>query len=346
MLRALLNEPRTQLVAVLTPSPSQARGLAGAVDLAGVARAHGVPVHVGLDLRSESAVRLLDDLQLDLLVVVGWTRLVPAQVLALPRRGCVGFHASMLPQHRGRAPVNWAIIRGERATGATMLMLDAGADTGVIIDQRPIAIADDDTCATVYRRVAQAGVEMLRGQLDNLLRGCAPARVQCEEDGDVLPKRTPQMGITDWNRTVDELHNWIRALTYPYPGAFSLLDGSPVRLWRAEPGRRGEYGLPGSFVGCDGDGLQVAARDGTVRLLRVEQDGREEPAARWFEHLGKAAGSGFDPVDPAITRWALGLGPPPDTVGRVGTAVPLASPFAMAASGGVASDGAASGGVG
>ena len=312
MLQALLAEPRAQLLAVLTPSADQAQGLAGAVDLAGVARAHGIPVHAGMDLAGEDAVRLLRSLRLDLLVVVGWTRLVPPAVLALPRRGCIGFHASLLPRHRGRAPVNWAIIGGERVTGATMLMLDPGADTGAIVDQRLIPISQDDTCGTVYERVAQAGVQMLQQQLDALLLGAAPVRPQRPDDGDVLPKRTPEMGITDWTRTVSQVHDWIRALTHPYPGAFSLLGGSPVRLWRAEPGRLGEQHRPGSFVGMDGGGLHVAAADGTVRLLRVAENDREEDAASWFARRALASsGSRFDPVEPDVARWALGLGPRP-----------------------------------
>ena len=321
MLQALLVEPRVQLLAVLTPSADQSRGLAGAVDLAGVARAHGIPVYAGIDLASQDAVRLLHGLRLDLLVVVGWTRLVPPAVLALPRHGCIGFHASLLPRHRGRAPVNWAIIRGERVTGATMLMLDPGADTGAIVDQRLIPISQRDTCGTVYERVARAGVQMLQQQLDALLLGAAPARPQRPDDGDVLPKRTPEMGITDWTRTVSQLHDWIRALTHPYPGAFSLLAGSPVRLWRAEPGRLGEHHRPGSFVGTDGDGLHVAAADGTVRLLRIAENGREEDAARWYtRHALASLGSGFDPVEPDVARWALGLGPRPSVAVPVGAA--------------------------
>lgn len=323
MLQALLAEPRARLLAVLTPSMDQARGLAGAVDLAGVAQAHGIPVHAGLDLAGENAVRLLRSLRLDLLIVVGWTRLVPPAVLALPRHGCIGFHASLLPRHRGRAPVNWAIIRGERVSGTTMLMLDPGVDTGAVVDQRPILISPDDTCGTVYERVARAGVEMLQQHLDALLDGRAVVRPQLPDDGDLLPRRTPEMGITDWTRTVSQVHDWIRALTHPYPGAFSLLGGSPVRLWRAEPGRLGASQprhRPGSFVGTDGDGLHVAAGDGTVRLLRVAENGREEAAARWFARRALSLGGGFDPVDRDVARWALGLGRVPSVAVPVGAA--------------------------
>jgi methionyl-tRNA formyltransferase len=315
MLQALLGDSRVDVVAVVTPPPSSQPS--GAVDLASVARQSGVPVFEGLDLKSPHAVATLAGCNLDLMVVVGWTRLVPGPVLALPRFGCVGFHASLLPRHRGRAPVNWAIIRGERQTGATMLMLDDGVDTGPIIDQRPIDIGFYDTCGTVYERVAAAGVEMLTAHLPAILAGQAPARAQQGgggSPGDILPKRTPAMGITDWARPALELHNWIRGLTHPYPGAFGTLAGTVVRFWRAEPAIavRGIYGqVPGTVIGCAGGAVLVAAGEGAVRLLVVEEGGEEMSAPIWYERRGWPAGRTFDPVDAATSRWAIGLGPAP-----------------------------------
>jgi methionyl-tRNA formyltransferase len=320
MLQALLADPRADVVAVVTSRPSRGSTLCGSVDLGSVARSRGVPVLSEVDLRSAECLRILAAFELDLLVVVGWTRLVPPNVLALPKFGCVGFHASLLPRHRGRAPVNWAIIHGETQTGTTMLMLDPGADTGPIVDQRPISIGPDDTCRTVYDRVAAAGVDMMREQLPALVTGRAPRHEQRPDDGDVLPRRTPQMGITDWRRPVRDIHNWIRALTRPYPGAFSLLGGDVIRLWRAEPGPAASTASvprahrPGTFVECANDGVLVAARDGVIRLLSVEEGGREQPATRWFHDRGCAIGMRFDPVAPATSRWARGLRPAPESV--------------------------------
>lgn len=313
MLQVLLADPRVVLMAVLTSGTGTT--LAGAIDLGALAEQHDVPVYRGLDLRSPDSLCLLRKLDLDLLIVVGWTRLVPAEVLALPRFGCVGFHASLLPRHRGRAPVNWAIINGETQTGATMLMLDPGVDTGPIVDQLPIAISDDDTCGTVYERVAVAGVALLLKHLPALLEGCAPMWRQLPDDGDVLPRRTPDMGITDWDRSARDVYNWIRGLTHPYPGAFSMMRGEAIRLWRAQPLARVPNAraavVPGTIIGCDADGVLVAACDGVVRLLSVGFGDRELPALQWFRDQALEVGDAFDAVDPAIAAWARGFGPVP-----------------------------------
>jgi methionyl-tRNA formyltransferase len=242
----------------------------------------------------------------DLIVVVGWTRLLGREILAIPRRGCVGFHASLLPNGRGRAPVNWAILRGETVTGNTFMYLAPEADSGDIIDQRSIAIGPEDTCATIYARVAQTGAEMLAQHLDGLLSGTAPRRPQGKGTGPLLPKRTPDMGITDWNRPARAVHDWIRALTHPYPGAFALWDGNKLFLWRSDP----PEGIPaasdpGVILGAEDDAMVVAAQDGRVRVTRVQEaGGSEETGASWWRRRQCRR---FDAVAEAESRRALGL---------------------------------------
>jgi methionyl-tRNA formyltransferase len=272
------------------------------------------------DINSADSVAHIRNLEPDLLVVVGWTRLLSAELLAVPRRGCVGFHASLLPRHRGRAPVNWAILRGDTMTGNTMIYLDAGTDTGDVIDQVPVPIGPDDTCATVYARVADAGADMLRRHLAALLAGTAPRRPQPPPDDPPLRKRTPQMGITDWNRPAREVHNWIRALTEPYPGAFTFRSGRKIMLWEsAMPARQAPGGCPGQVLGCDESGLRVGTADGPLLVTSLSDEGASpESALSWARRNGLDAAAPFDSVDPATARWALGLGPEPAdaTAGR------------------------------
>jgi methionyl-tRNA formyltransferase len=312
-----LQRPDVEVAAVVTPPSARARALSGYVDLEPVAVENRIPVVRTPDANDPRTVDLLARLAPDLIVAVGWTRLLGDALLAIPRRGCVGFHASLLPRHRGRAPVNWAILRGETLTGNTMMFLAPGADEGDIVDQRPVPIGAEDTCATVYARVAEAGAQMLTAHLPGLLTGTAPRRRQQHDTADLLPRRTPEMGITDWNRPANEIHDWIRALTSPYPGAFSTLAGRTVRFWRSLPPTSAEpLASPGTVVGVEGDAVRIGALDGSILVTDVSvDDGRPEAAALWFSRTGIRPGTRFDPVDAAVARWARGLGPRPDLVG-------------------------------
>jgi methionyl-tRNA formyltransferase len=239
-------------------------------------------------------------------------------LLSVPSRGVIGFHASLLPKFRGRAPVNWAILRGEAVTGNTMMLLDAGTDTGDIVDQQTVPITPDDTCATVYAKVGEAGAEMLRRQLPALLAGTAPRRPQGSADGPPLPKRTPGMGITDWNRPARAVHDWIRALTWPYPGAFTFLGERKVMLWAAIPDAAAPQGAaPGEVLGCDDGGVRVATADGTILLTSTSDAGEPpEAAATWAARGRLRPGGRFELVPPEVAAWALGLGPKPAELAR------------------------------
>jgi methionyl-tRNA formyltransferase len=304
-LRALLDAgaPPT---GVVTLDETLASRTAGAVDLAAIVAGRGIPVLRTANLNAPAEVARVRALRPVLIVVVGWTRLLSGELLAMPRLGCVGFHASLLPRHRGRAPVNWAILRGETTTGNTMMYLAPGADEGDIIDQRAVTIEPDDTCGTVYEKVAAAGAAMLREHLPALLSGTAPRRRQGDPEEKPLPKRTPEMGVTDWNRPARAVHDWIRALTHPYPGAFGFLDplagGAPERalpvrkvfLWSSEVPRDHEpEGAPGAIMGVEGDAVRIGARGGSLRIVRIQEEGLpEESGALWYSRWKEAARSG------------------------------------------------------
>jgi methionyl-tRNA formyltransferase len=198
------------------------------------------------------------------------------------------------------------------------MMLDPGTDTGDIVDQQTVPITPDDTCATVYAKVGEAGAEMLRRQLPALLAGTAPRRPQGSADGPPLPKRTPGMGITDWNRPARAVHDWIRALTWPYPGAFTFLGERKVMLWAATPDTAAPQGAaPGDVLGCDEGGVRVATADGTILLTSVSDAGDPPgPAAAWAARGSLRPGVRFEPVPPETAAWALGLGPKPAELAR------------------------------
>jgi methionyl-tRNA formyltransferase len=313
---AALFDNSAEIAEVVTVPAEPGHRPSGYVDLEPLARAHGTPVRRCADINAAEQVDHFRQLAPDLVVVVGWTRLLGPDLLAIPSRGCIGFHASLLPRYRGRAPVNWAIIRGESETGNTMMFLDAGTDTGDIVDQRRVPIGTDDTCATVYARVADAGADMLVEHLPAILNGSAPRRRQGPGDGEVLRKRTPQMGITDWSRTSRSVHDWIRALTAPYPGAFTFLAGRQVMLWASDMSV-GDLagGLPGEVLSSGADGVRVATADGSINVTAMSDPGNPpQPARVWALASGLHPGDRFDGVEESVAQWALGLANAPVVV--------------------------------
>ena len=146
---------------IFTLEDDLAARVSGAMSFDDLAARHAVPLVKVRSINEAPHVDRIRALAPDLVLVIGWTQLVKAPLLAIPRHGCIGFHASLLPRYRGRAPVNWAIIRGETMTGNTMMLLEEGVDTGDIIAQREIPIGFEDTCATIYQRVAESECDML-----------------------------------------------------------------------------------------------------------------------------------------------------------------------------------------
>jgi methionyl-tRNA formyltransferase len=271
------------VAAILTLRPELAAKVSGAVPWEDVATRSGVPLHYVRNVNDPESVEILRGTAPDLLFCVGWTQLLKKAVLELPRLGCLGFHASYLPAYRGRAPVNWAIINGERETGNTLMFLDEGVDTGDILAQRSFPIEDDDTCATVYEKVARSEDEMIREVMPLIHDGRMPRRPQDHAAATVMPRRRPEDGIVDWTRTTKQLHDWVRALTHPYPGAFTTLAGRRVWIWKASPSRPGPAGLaperprPGLWrVLGEPPRLLAGTGDGALALLRVQADGEQE----------------------------------------------------------------------
>lgn len=317
-LRAVLDSA-ADVAAVVTSPVGTGTRLSGRVDLAPLALARGIPVLRTDDVNAPDLVKVIAATTPDLLVVIGWSRLVRPELLRVPRHGCVGCHASLLPRHRGRAPVNWAMIRGEPVVGNTMMLLSPDADTGDIVAQRTIDVEPDDTCATVYEKVGEAGADMLREHLPALLAGTSPRRRQRRGEGDLLPKRTPEMGVTDWTRPARALHDWVRAQTLPYPGAFTTIAGRKVMLWRSRvpvDDDAARCASPGRVLGMGPDGVHVGTGSGPLVVAEMSWDGEPpEPAESWCERVGIGPGATFDAVDPTIARWALGLGPRPVRTG-------------------------------
>lgn len=240
-------------------------------DLHTLSRRFHVPVVEVRDRMSEyvEGVKLL---QPDLLLVIGWYYMVPRAMREVAPLGCVGLHPSLLPKYRGGAPVNWTLINGERETGLTMFYLEDEPDAGDIIAQARIEILLADTCRTLYQKVIDAALSMLEDQLPLLREGKANRIPQDHSAATVFPQRCPEDGQIDWDRSALDLYNWIRALTRPYPGAFTTFRGERLIIWEAAfYGFGRQSGPPGEILEIvqfgKTVGFTVSGKQGDLPLL-------------------------------------------------------------------------------
>ena len=268
-----------KLDCLITLRSDQLARRSGAADFGPLAQAQGIPLFRVANINDEESQALLRARQLDLLFVIGWSQILRREVLSLAQLGVVGSHASLLPHDRGSAPVNWCLMRGDRMSGCTLFWLDPAVDCGDIIDQEPIPITPYDTCATIYEKVGQANARMILGLLEELSRGRLPRRPQGECEEQVLPRRRPEDGRIDWSQSADRLYDFIRALTPPYPGAFSWLGGTRYSIWTSARLDLQPLPLhrPGTVLGpCRSPELRacgqiVACGVGTLLLLELEE---------------------------------------------------------------------------
>ena len=281
-LRAVL-ERGFPIVAIVTVSRAAAAGLSGAADYSTIGREFGLPVFEVDDLNAEPGLRTLAELSLDLAFVIGWTRIVGPSARGLIPQGLIGAHASLLPHNRGRAPVNWALIRGERETGNTLQWLGDAVDGGDVIDMTRIAITPYDSCESIYEQVAESNRAMIVRLLPKLLNGERPATPQLLNGEPLLPRRRPADGRLDWSESSARVYDFVRALTRPYPGAFSWLQGQRWTIWACAlpPLRTAADGPPGEVIGSvvspveQACGQAVWCGQGAITLLEVErEDGR------------------------------------------------------------------------
>jgi methionyl-tRNA formyltransferase len=290
-LRALV-ERGFPVMGAVTLTPVAAGRRSGVGDYQALCRELGVRLFEVDDINGPAGLAALRELDLDLAFVIGWSQLVRAEALALARRGMIGAHASLLPRNRGRAPVNWAIIRGETEAGNTLLWLGDSVDGGDVIGRTEIPITPYDTCATVYERVAESNRDLILGALPSLLAGERPGRPQERSDEPLLPRRRPEDGLVDWAAASARVYDLVRALARPYPGAFSRLDGQTWRIWQCAllptrdlpaenpPPHAGGGPCPGEVVGplrspvAAACGQVVRCGTGQVALLELEgEDG-------------------------------------------------------------------------
>jgi len=229
-----------------------------------------------VDVNSPETIAALREADPDLTFVVGWSQLVLDEFIGLPPHGVFGMHPTLLPRHRGRAAIPWAILSGLAKTGVTLFQIaDGTADSGPVVGQVDVPIARDETATTLYDKVTAAHLELVRQFVPKLLDGSAERTPQDTRRASAWPKRAPADGIIDWETRAPYLYDWVRAQTRPYPGAFTFLGDDRLVVWRARPVELDEEAPAGTVVGRDGEAAVVACGEGGLVLEEVE--GAAEP---------------------------------------------------------------------
>ena len=245
-----------------------------------LATRHGIPVHV--DDNVEAVGDKICELKPAVIYSFSYRHLIPESVLALAPQGAFNLHPSLLPAYRGRAPVNWMLVNGEREAGVTLHHMVARADAGDIVGQRAVAIDDSDNALTLYRKLVPLGVELIEELHPKIAAGTAPRRKMDISKGSYFGRRKPEDGRIDWRWPARRIFNLVRAVTHPYPGAFCFVGGRKLMVWEAKIGAdNGTRGQPGTIVREVDDGaLEVAAGEGSVIVKVAQFEGGVEGIAR------------------------------------------------------------------
>jgi methionyl-tRNA formyltransferase len=248
---------------------------------------HGLATHQPSKIKTEEARRQFEPLfkQADATVVAAYGRILPDWMLKAPRHGCVNVHSSLLPKYRGAAPINWAIARGERETGVTIMMMDAGLDTGPILLRRATAIGDEETALELTQRLAQTGADSLIEALSKLEHGEIMPEPQNDAGATLAPILKREDGEVDWAMTAEEIFNRLRGFT-PFPGCYTFFNGHRLEIVKArvEPDvEAAETIEPGAVSEAAKDSFVVACGGATrLRITEVQPEGKRPMPARDF----------------------------------------------------------------
>jgi methionyl-tRNA formyltransferase len=257
--------------------------------VAATAAEYGIATRIPPDPNTAELAQEIAALAPEFLFSFYYRRMLKTPLLALPARGALNMHGSLLPKYRGRAPVNWAVLHGERETGATLHYMTEKPDAGDLVARQAVPILPDDTAQEVFDKVTVAAEIALDGVLPALLAGTAPRTPQDPARGGYFGGRRPEEGVIDWRGDARTIHNLVRAVAPPYPGAFTSIGGVPARLLRTRVRDPAVAPTLTPTLAADAGGLIAhCGGGGTLDVLALEIDGQAAAAAALTARFGPA----------------------------------------------------------
>ncbi len=260
-----------------------------------LATEHGLPVFAPLNVNTPEWIERIRACAPDFLFSFYYRKLLGAELLRLPKRGALNLHGSLLPKYRGRCPVNWVIIHGEIETGVTLHYMEEKPDRGDIVAQRAVAIDAADTAHTLYAKLTDAAAELMRETYPLLCRGQAHRLPQDHSQASYFGGRRPDDGRIDWKQSATQVSNLVRAVTHPYPGAFTLWRGRKLFMWEAAIVPLATTGVATGCVAALTPAVRVQCGDGLLEMRRAQLEGEDEmPGSEWARRHALQQGEQFE----------------------------------------------------
>lgn len=274
---AALADAGHEIIAVFT-QPDKAKGRSKALVPTPVkekAMELSIPVYQPEKLREEENVRLIQDLNPDVIVVAAYGQILPVSILEIPKYGCVNIHASLLPRYRGAAPIERSIIDGEQVTGVTTMYMAKGLDTGDMIEKVEVPILDTDTGETLREKLAGEGAKLIISTLEKIEAGTAERIPQNDEESNYAAMLTKEMGEIDFTKSAVEIERLIRGLI-PWPCAYTKIDGKNVKIYKAKVVETEKQDAPGTIIEVAKKNFTIKCGEGALMIQSLQPEGKKQ----------------------------------------------------------------------
>ena len=273
-------------VAAVVTQPDKQKGRGKEVKMTPVkecALRHGIPVFQPVKIKEPEAVAELKKYQADLFVVAAFGQLLSEEILNMPEYGCINIHASLLPAYRGAAPIQWAVLNGEKESGVTIMQMDKGLDTGDMLLKRSVELSPKETGDSLHDKLMHLGAELIVEALPKLEKGELVPEKQKDELSSYAKKLTKAMGQIDWTKDAVSLERWIRGLN-SWPSAYTFFGGKTLKIWEAQVAEENgaQKAEPGQVVSVSREGFTVACGQGALQILSLQLEGKKRVLTREF----------------------------------------------------------------
>ena len=273
-------------VAAVVTQPDKQKGRGKEVKMTPVkvcALRHGIPVFQPVKIKEPEAVAELEKYQADLFVVAAFGQLLSEEILNMPEYGCINIHASLLPAYRGAAPIQWAVLNGEKESGVTIMQMDKGLDTGDMLLKRSVELSPKETGDSLHDKLMRLGAELIVEALPKLEKGELVPEKQKDELSSYAKKLTKAMGQIDWSKDAVSLERWIRGLN-SWPSAYTFFGGKTLKIWEAQVTEENgaQKAEPGQVISVSREGFTVACGQGELQILSLQLEGKKRVSTREF----------------------------------------------------------------